>query len=69
MAFWCVQCFSAIDAISISRYQKEGRFMSVKDLLKFAADENAAYVNIRFTDLVGTWHHLPFPIEELRTLD
>jgi glutamine synthetase len=39
--------------------------MSVKDVLKFAADEKAAYVNVRFTDLVGAWHHLTFPIEEL----
>ena len=39
--------------------------MSVKDLLKFAADEKATYVNVRFTDLVGSWHHLTFPIEEL----
>jgi glutamine synthetase len=39
--------------------------MSVKDVLKFAADEKTAYVNVRFTDLVGAWHHLTFPIEEL----
>jgi glutamine synthetase len=39
--------------------------MSVKNVLKFAADEKAAYVNVRFTDLVGAWHHLTFPIEEL----
>src|ERR1700730_14547578 len=39
--------------------------MSVKDLLKFAFDEKAAYVNVRFTDLVGAWRHLTFPIEEL----
>jgi glutamine synthetase len=39
--------------------------MSVKDVLKFAADEKAAFVNVRFTDLVGAWHHLTFPIEEL----
>ena len=39
--------------------------MSVKDVLNFAADEKAAYVNVRFTDLVGAWHHLTFPIEEL----
>ncbi len=39
--------------------------MSVNDVLKFAADEKAAYVNVRFTDLVGAWHHLTFPIEEL----
>jgi glutamine synthetase len=39
--------------------------MSSKDVLKFAADEKAAYVNVRFTDLVGAWHHLTFPIGEL----
>jgi glutamine synthetase len=39
--------------------------MSVGDVLKFAKDEQAAYVNVRFTDLVGAWHHLTFPIEEL----
>src|SRR5260370_9300945 len=39
--------------------------MSVKDVLKFAADEKAGYVNVRFKDVVGAWHHLTFPIEEL----
>jgi glutamine synthetase len=39
--------------------------MSVGDVLKFAKDEQAAYVNVRFTDLVGAWHHLTFPIDEL----
>jgi glutamine synthetase len=39
--------------------------MSVKDVLKFASDEKAEFVNVRFTDLVGAWHHLTFPIEEL----
>jgi glutamine synthetase len=39
--------------------------MSAKNVLKFAAEEKAAYVNVRFTDLVGAWHHLTFPIEEL----
>src|SRR5260370_32961181 len=39
--------------------------MSVKDVLKFAADEKAGYVNVRFTDLVGARNHLTFPIEEL----
>src|SRR5919204_2076783 len=39
--------------------------MSVKSILKFAEDEKATYVNVRFTDLVGAWHHLTFPIEEL----
>ncbi|HZB45104.1 MAG TPA: type I glutamate--ammonia ligase, partial [Pyrinomonadaceae bacterium] len=39
--------------------------MSTNAALKFAADEKAAYVNVRFTDLVGAWHHLTFPVEEL----
>src|SRR2546425_5323820 len=41
--------------------------MSVKDVLKFAADEKTAYVNVRFMDLVGACHHLTFPISELST--
>ena len=39
--------------------------MTSKDVLKFAADEGVAYVNIRFTDLVGALHHLTFPIDQL----
>src|SRR3954470_19321940 len=39
--------------------------MSVKSVLKFADEEKVAYVNVRFTDLVGAWHHLTFPVEEL----
>ena len=39
--------------------------MSTNSALKFVADEKAAYVNVRFTDLVGAWHHLTFPVEEL----
>jgi glutamine synthetase len=39
--------------------------MSVQDILKFAKDEQVSYVNVRFTDLVGAWHHLTFPIGEL----
>jgi glutamine synthetase len=39
--------------------------MSAKEVLKFARDQQANYVNVRFTDLVGAWHHLTFPIAEL----
>src|SRR5882762_6816035 len=39
--------------------------MSAADVLKFAADEKVAFVNVRFTDLIGAWHHLTFPIGEL----
>jgi glutamine synthetase len=39
--------------------------MSAKEVLKFAADQQAEFVDLRFTDLVGSWQHLSFPIEEL----
>ena len=39
--------------------------MNPKNVLKFAADHKAEFVDVRFTDLVGAWHHLTFPIEEL----
>jgi glutamine synthetase len=39
--------------------------MNPKNVLKFAADEAAEFVDVRFTDLIGSWHHLTFPIEEL----
>ncbi|HXG91527.1 MAG TPA: type I glutamate--ammonia ligase [Blastocatellia bacterium] len=39
--------------------------MNPKNVLKFAADQKAEFVDVRFTDLVGAWHHLTFPIEEL----
>ena len=38
--------------------------MSIKDVLKFADEKKAEFVDVRFTDLVGAWHHLSFPIEE-----
>jgi glutamine synthetase len=39
--------------------------MNPKNVLKFAADEKAEFFDLRFTDLIGAWHHLTFPIEEL----
>lgn len=39
--------------------------MDPKTVLKFAADEKAEFVDIRFTDFIGAWHHLTFPIDEL----
>ena len=39
--------------------------MNPRNVLKFAQDEKAEFVDIRFTDLVGAWHHLTFPIDEL----
>lgn len=39
--------------------------MDPKDVLKYAADAKAEFVDLRFTDLLGAWHHLTFPIAEL----
>ena len=39
--------------------------MDPKDVLKYAADAKAEFVDLRFTDLLGAWHHLTFPIGEL----
>ncbi|MEW6128527.1 MAG: type I glutamate--ammonia ligase [Acidobacteriota bacterium] len=39
--------------------------MNPKTVLKFAADEKAEFVSVRFTDMVGSWQHLSFPISEL----
>ncbi len=42
--------------------------MNAKQVLKYAADQEARFVSIRFTDLPGAWHHLTYPIGQL-TLD
>ena len=39
--------------------------MNPDTVLKFAADQEAEFVDVRFTDLIGAWHHLSFPIHEL----
>jgi len=39
--------------------------MNAKNVLNFAADQEARFVSVRFTDLPGAWHHLTFPIEQL----
>src|SRR5687767_14284862 len=39
--------------------------MNPDTVLKFAATEEAEFVDVRFTDLIGAWHHLSFPIHEL----
>lgn len=39
--------------------------MNPKNVIKFAADQGAEFLNLRFTDLIGAWHHMTFPIEEL----
>ncbi|HMT09565.1 MAG TPA: type I glutamate--ammonia ligase [Pyrinomonadaceae bacterium] len=39
--------------------------MTAKNVLSYAADQEARFVSIRFTDLVGSWHHLTYPISQL----
>jgi len=39
--------------------------MDAKAVLKYAEDHEAKFVSVRFTDLVGAWHHLTYPLHEL----
>src|ERR671913_91473 len=39
--------------------------MDAKTALKYAEDQGAKFLSVRFTDLVGAWHHLTYPIHEL----
>ncbi len=39
--------------------------MDAKTALKFAEEQGATFVSVRFTDLPGAWHHLTFPIAQL----
>lgn len=39
--------------------------MNAKNVLKYAADHEAKFVSVRFTDLIGSWHHLSYPISQL----
>lgn len=42
-----------------------GEKLNTKAVLTFAAEQEAKFVSIRFTDLPGAWHHLTYPIEML----
>src|SRR6266852_7136208 len=39
--------------------------MNAKTVLKYASDQGAKFISVRFTDLPGSWQHLTFPIGEL----
>ncbi|HEX8475172.1 MAG TPA: type I glutamate--ammonia ligase [Pyrinomonadaceae bacterium] len=39
--------------------------MNSKTVLNYAEDQGARFLSLRFTDLIGTWHHLSFPMHEL----
>ncbi|GBC77670.1 Glutamine synthetase [bacterium HR08] len=40
--------------------------MTPQKVLEYAREHGAKYVDIRFTDLVGQWQHMTFPIEQLK---
>jgi glutamine synthetase len=39
--------------------------MDAKSVLHFAVDEQVKFVDMRFTDLPGSWHHMTFPINQI----
>ncbi len=39
--------------------------MEAKDVLKLLKDEGIVYVDLRFTDILGVWHHITIPAKEL----
>ncbi|MFM8441499.1 MAG: type I glutamate--ammonia ligase [Acidobacteriota bacterium] len=39
--------------------------MNPKNVLNYAAEQGAKFVSVRFTDLLGAWHHLTYPIHNL----
>ena len=39
--------------------------MNAKTVLNYAAEHGAKFVSVRFTDLLGAWHHLTYPIHHL----
>src|SRR5260370_41048037 len=41
---------------------RRNRQMDPKTVLRYAVDEQVKFVDIRFTDLPGAWHHLTVPI-------
>jgi len=40
--------------------------MTPKEVLEFAEKNQARIVDLRFTDLPGLWHHVSFPIHQLK---
>ncbi|MEW6737759.1 MAG: glutamine synthetase beta-grasp domain-containing protein, partial [Acidobacteriota bacterium] len=38
--------------------------MDPKTVLRFAVDQQVKFVDFRFTDLLGQWHHMTFPVSQ-----
>ncbi len=43
---------------------KQGKTLTPKDFFEFADKVGARIMDLKFTDLLGTWQHCSFPIEE-----
>jgi len=58
-----------IASLFISHYSVSetilGASMNPKSIISYAAEHEAKFVSIRFTDLPGAWHHLTYPIHNL----
>lgn len=39
---------------------------SPEDVLKFASEKNVQMVDLKFSDLLGNWHHLTIPLHQLK---
>lgn len=35
--------------------------MSAKEVLKYISENNIKFIDFRFTDIIGLWHHISFP--------
>ncbi len=43
-----------------------GKFVnSVEEFFKYTTDNEVEFVDFRFTDMKGTWHHLTYTIESI----
>jgi glutamine synthetase len=42
--------------------------MKLEQVKKFARDKNIEYIDVKFSDLVGNWHHITLPISALNSL-
>src|SRR4051794_34658660 len=46
--------------------QKEVSMADPKTVLEFAKQHDARILDLRFTDIPGLWHHVSYPVEQLK---